>query len=57
MTLKEKILNIFADEEFVWGFVRKHKVAGSQPVRFKKVNSEIADVVVGVRLKDLATKV
>ena len=57
MTLKEKISHLFADEKFEWGFIRKHKVAGSQPVRFKKVNSEIADVVVGVRLKDLATKV
>jgi hypothetical protein len=57
-TLKE----FFADKEFVWGFVRKHKVAGSQKVRFKKPRfmsedtTQNDDVFVGVRLKDLTTK-
>jgi len=40
MTLKEKISHLFADEKFEWGFIRKHKVAGSQPVRFKKSNPQ-----------------
>ena len=53
-TLKE----FFADETFAWGFIRKHKVKGSQPVRFKKsiLKSEPSlkqDVFIGVRLKDL----
>ncbi len=52
-TLKEKISNFFADEEFVWGFVRKTKVPGSQKVRFKKSDVKNDDVFVGVRLKSL----
>jgi hypothetical protein len=48
-TLKE----FFAGKEFVWEFVRKHKVAGSQKVRFKKSDSKNDDVFVGVRLKSL----
>lgn len=56
-TLKE----FFADKEFTWGFVRKHKVGGSQTVRFKKPRLmsentiQTDDVFVGVRLKDLKT--